>query len=169
MNQTIETIIRRRSVRSFSNQDVSDKDLDLILTAAKYAPSAMNIQDWHFTAVTNKQLLQELGELVAGAGETFFYHAPTLIIVSYKIETKSRFPEEDCACAMQNMMLVASSLGLASVWCNRLNKNLAFDGKLEAFGVPKGYRAYGSLALGYAAGPVPNDRPCAEHTVTIVR
>ncbi len=167
MNETLNTIFHRRSVRDYTERQVSDKDLELVVKAGQYAPSGMNTQGWHFTVLQDPQKLNELAEMVAGQGETFFYNAPTLILVSYR--TGNGFAQDDCACAMMNMMLAASSLGLGSVWCNRINGNSRFDTSLQAFGVPRGYQVHGCLALGYAAEPVPEDRENRSNTVTYVR
>lgn len=167
MNETLQTIFHRRSVRDYTEQQVSDEDLELVLRAGQYAPSGMNTQGWHFTVIQNKQKLHDLAELVAGKGETFFYNAPTLILVAYRIG--GNFAREDCACALENMMLAASSLGLGSVWCNRINGNGAVNTSLQAYGVPNGYQVFGCLALGYAAAPVPEDRENQPNTITYVK
>lgn len=167
MNETLNTIFHRRSVRNYTDRQVAEKDLELVVKAGRYAPSGMNTQGWHFTVLQDKRKLHELAELVAGAGNTFFYNAPTLILVSYR--TGNGFADSDCACALENMMLAAASLGLGSVWCNRINGNSQFDTSLQAFGVPEGYQVHGCLALGYAASAVPEDRENLPDTVTYVR
>ncbi len=167
MNETLNTIFHRRSVRDYADRQVFDAELELVVRAGQSAPSGMNTQGWHFTVLQNSEKLRELGELVAGKGESFFYNAPTLVLVSYRIG--NRFAEDDCACAMVSMMLAATSLGLGSVWCNRLNGNSQFDTSLQAFGVPDGYQVHGCLALGYPAVPVFEVRENRPDTVTYVR
>ncbi|MFA6688688.1 MAG: nitroreductase family protein [Sphaerochaetaceae bacterium] len=164
MNETLQTIFQRRSVRAYSDRPVQDTDVELIVRAGRYAPSGMNTQGWHFTVLRNQDKLKSLGERVAGVGQTFFYNAPVLILVSYRIG--NRFAEDDCACAMMNMMLAATSLGLGSVWCNRINGNSQFDTSLQDYGVPAGYQVHGCLALGYASSPLPADRENKSDTVT---
>ena len=48
MNETLQTIKARRSVRAYTEQQVSAEDLNLILEAATYAPSGMHLETWHF-------------------------------------------------------------------------------------------------------------------------
>lgn len=60
MNETLQTIKARRSVRAYTEQQVSAEDLNLILEAATYAPSGMHLETWHFTAIQNKEVLKEL-------------------------------------------------------------------------------------------------------------
>ncbi len=167
MNNTIQSLLSRRSVRSFTEQQIKDEDLDLILQAAILAPNGRNQEPWHFTALQEAKKLQKLDELVVGKGNTFFYNAPTLILVS--IQEGNAYEKEDTACALTNMMQAAHALGLGSVWCNRINGNRELDTKLTEFGVPQGYRVTGTLAVGYCKDEYPARRIPKEGTITIVR
>ena len=98
MNEILKTIKSRRSVRAYTEQQISQEDLTAILEAATYAPSGMGLQTWHFTAIQNGAVLEELNEKIKGAfaksdeprlqerghSQTYccYYHAPTLVIVS---------------------------------------------------------------------------------------
>ena len=136
LNEVLENIKSRRSVRTYTEQQVSAENLNLILEAATYAPSGMNYQTWHFTAIQDADILRELNEKIKGAfaksdeprlqerghSETYccYYHAPTLIIVSN--EPTQWWASMDCACAMQNIFLAAKSLGIGSCWINQLGQ-----------------------------------------------
>ena len=94
MNEVLKAIKSRRSVRAYTEQQISQEDLNAILEAATYAPSGMNYQTWHFTAIQNAAVLEELNEKIKGAfakseeprlqerghSQTYccYYHAPTL-------------------------------------------------------------------------------------------
>lgn len=135
-NEVLENIKSRRSVRTYTEQQVSAGDLNLILEAAAYAPSGMNFQTWHFTAIQDAAVLTELNEKIKGAfaksddphlqerghSETYccYYHAPTLVIVSN--EPTRWWASMDCACALQNIFLAAKSLGIGSCWINQLGQ-----------------------------------------------
>ena len=67
LNEVLENIKSRRSVRAYTEQQVSAEDLNLILEAATYAPSGMNFQTWHFTAIQDAAVLTELNEKIKGA------------------------------------------------------------------------------------------------------
>lgn len=67
MNETLQTIKARRSVRAYTEQQVSAEDLNLILEAATYAPNGMHLETWHFTAIQNKEVLKELNDKIKGA------------------------------------------------------------------------------------------------------
>lgn len=166
-NAVIESLLSRRSVRSLSDKQINDEDLSVILQAALLAPNGRNQEPWHFTALQDPEKLRELDELVAGNGNSFFYHAPTLILVS--IQDGDPYEKEDTACAMTNMMQAAHALGLGSVWCNRINGNRTLDMSLTRFGIPDGYRVTATLAVGYVKGDYPVPRSAKEGTITIVR
>lgn len=97
MNEVLQNIKARRSVRAYTDRQVSAQDLDLILEAAAYAPNGMHYETWHFTAIQDTAILTELNEVIKGAfaksdeprlrergqSETYccYYHAPTLVMV----------------------------------------------------------------------------------------
>ena len=60
MNEVLKNIKSRRSTRTFKSESIAQEDLMAILEAGTYAPSGMNYQTWHFTAVKNTELLNEL-------------------------------------------------------------------------------------------------------------
>lgn len=135
-NEILENIKARRSVRAYTNQQVSEDNLQAILEAATYAPSGMHLETWHFTAIQNIDKLTELNERIKGAfaksedtrlqerghSKTYccYYHAPTLVIVSN--EPTQWWAGMDCACAIENMFLAAQSLGIGSCWINQLGR-----------------------------------------------
>ncbi|MGH0054273.1 MAG: nitroreductase family protein [Sphaerochaetaceae bacterium] len=166
MNTIIEHILNRRSVRSFTDEQIKKEDLDLILKAAILAPNGMNQEPWHFTAIQDAKTLRKLDELVVGKEDSFFYNAPTLILVSIEIGNASE--KENTACAMTNMMQAAHALGLGSVWCNKINHNPQLGTQLSAFGVPEGYKVTGTLAVGYTKGPYPSPRVPKQGTITYI-
>ena len=187
-NQVMRNILERRSCRSFDTEKkVSENDVTAVLKAGAYAPSAMNTQSWHFTAVVNSEKLTLLNDAMleymdpaareraasraGGKRVSPFYNAPVLIIVSLE-KGVSPYPEADCACALQNMFLAATSLGLGSCWINQLRGADGESGKagalLTQWGMPQNHAVYGCCALGYADKESPlKDR--SGGVVTIVR
>ena len=64
MNEVIKNLLSRRSIRSFNERHISRKDLEIILKAAAYAPSGMNKQTWQFTAITDRNKIERLADVV---------------------------------------------------------------------------------------------------------
>lgn len=187
MNQVLETIKARRSVRAYAERQVPEQELLAILEAATYAPNGMHFETWHFTAIQRADTLTELNHRIKGAfaksedkrlqergaSETYccYYHAPTLVIVSN--EPTQWWAAMDCACAIENMFLAAHSLGVASCWINQLGTTCndpEVRALLTSLGVPQGHQVYGCVALGYAAEGAPmKEKTVKPGTVTLIR
>lgn len=177
----MDEIFARRSCRAYTNAPVEDDKLTRILEAANYAPSAMNNQDRQFTAISNKALLSQLNTAVEGtvspeAAEriksrmggifSFFYNAPVLIITSHFRSALE--PAADCACALQNVFLAATSLGLGSCWINQLSSLCDVPEIREILteaGVPTDHAVFGCAAIGYPAADLVLFRPKESKTV----
>lgn len=177
MNETLQTIFNRRSIRTFSEKQLSDEELDTILKAGSHAPSAMNQQPWHFTVVQNKDLIDKINTACKVASKrpldnnvSIFYNAPTLIIVSS--EEKAVAPEIDGAIALQNMFLAAASLGIGSCWIHspRLLFSVEEGRALEKnLGIPEGYKIIGSGVFGYNSSEAPKPRQLKENIINIIK
>lgn len=155
MNPVMENLLTRRSVRSFLEKPIPKEELDQILKAAVYAPSARNLQTWKFTAITNRKTIQELAAVVGralGNDQYNFYQPEVLILPSN--DRNAMFGREDNACALENIFLAAHSFGIGSVWVNQFTgicdqpEVRAFLRKLQ---IPDQHVIYGVAALGYPA------------------
>lgn len=187
MNEVLKNIMARRSVRAYTNRQISEEDLNTILSAAVNAPSGMNLQTWHFTAIQNADVLKRLNEAIKGAfsrsaeprlqergrSETYccYYHAPTLIIASN--EPTQWWAPMDCACALENIFLAAFSLGIGSCWINQLGQTCddpEVRSLLTELCVPTNHKVYGCAALGYASPDVlMKEKKLKDNVVSIIR
>ena len=184
--ESLKILFERRSIRSFKEEQIKDSELEIILKAAKFAPSAMGQQPWHFTVIQNKEILNRINTLTKkifeksgiprleerAKAENFsaFYNAPTYIIVS--VDEKSVAPIADGALALGNALLAAEGLGIGSCWIHAVNQLYANDeGKelLKELGIPEGYIPIGSGAFGYIAGEKPEPAPRKEGNVNIIK
>jgi nitroreductase len=194
LNEILQNILTRRSIRTYKREQILDTELETIIEAAKYAPSGSNSQSWHFTVVQNEEKLKQLNigvreafkemivddttyrAKIAGkkAAESnnynFYYHAPTLIIVSNDREYSNAMA--DSSLSLQNIFLAAHSLHIGSCWINQLawfGDEPAIQEVLTTFGIPGNYKIYGAAALGYISGNQPKAAPRKEGTVSIIR
>lgn len=154
MNQTMETILTRRSTRKFSDKPIPQEDLDLILQAALCAPSGMGLQTWQFTVVKNQERIQSLARAIETLLDRKGYNMynPKVIIIPSNLRD-SQFGKEDNACALENIFLAAHSLGIGSVWINQLQgicDDPSIRKELDGLGIPADHVVYGLAALGYA-------------------
>jgi len=168
MNDVIKTIKERRSIRAYDAvKQITQEDLDLIIEAGIYAPTAHNDQPWFFTVVQNHELLEEINkkanavmaqsenEWLHGLGNDpkfrASYNAPTVIFISGREDAMSL--PTDLSAAAQNMMLAAQSLGIGSVWVGLLWPYVNLEEAHATLKVPDGYKTMHAIAFGYAAGP----------------
>lgn len=165
MNGTIETILKRRSTRSFKEKEISREKIEVILKCAISAPSGMNNQKWQFTAVNNRTKIQDLAKTVGrvlGRDEGYNMYSPEILVICSN-EKDNRFKEVDNACAMENIYLASTSLGLGCVWINQLKDCCDIPEVreiLREFGIPENHGVYGCAAIGYPADDSP--RPAKE-------
>ena len=154
MNETMNTILTRRSTRKFLNRPIPEEELQQIIQAALHAPSGMGRQTWQFTAVKNRGKIQELAAVIRKVLDRDGYdmYQPEVIIIPSN-DRESPFGREDDACAMENMFLAAHSMGIGSVWINQLQgicDEPSVRQVLTSLGIPENHVVYGLAALGYA-------------------
>jgi nitroreductase len=185
MNETINTLLTRRSIRAYKPEQIKEEELQLILKAGQFAPSAINQQSWHFTVVQSKELQGKINTICKdmflksgnkmfedrAKAESFsiFYAAPTFIIVSG--DEKAVAPQIDCALALHNMILAAASMEIGSCWIHAVNNLFSTEeGKAlkKELGIPEGYTPYCSGAFGYGATEA-QAAPRKDSTVNIIR
>lgn len=130
MNTVLENIKSRRSIRKYLPDKIKQEELDTILEAGIYAPTAHNDQPWHFTVIHNKELIDHMDtetkknmanapvDWVKNMGKNdelrIFHNAPTVIVVSGRKDALA--PLIDSSAAVQNMLLAAKSLDIGSCW-----------------------------------------------------
>jgi nitroreductase len=186
MNETLQSIRNRRSTRAFLEEQLKEEELQEIVDAGIYAPSATNRQPWNFTVVQNKDLLDRLNEsfkeLARNSGNEYlervgnnekfhvFHNAPTVIFVSG--DEKNHSAAVDCAAAVENILIAAESLGLGTCWIGFiafLLNNEQGKAYLKELGVPEGFRQFHSVAIGYKKVNITNAPKRKENTVNYVR
>jgi len=178
-NPVLKTILERRSIRSFSEEPVSDDQLHLLLQAANQAPSAHNQQSWRFIVLRGERK-QGLAHLVSESAHRFpkpvqallrmsarcIASAPVVVAVANSAELISHGPEmfrsdgafvadffrtmeiQSSSAAVQNMLLAATSIGLATVWLGIMF--LMKDEVLKYLGLPGG-EFMAVVPIGHAA------------------
>lgn len=185
MNEVFKTIIHRRSIRKFKEQQISDEQLEQILEAGMYAPNSGSRQAPVFAVCQNTELNEELGAInvekmkeIVGkrppmkpgeknapkGGEveikSFFYGAPTVITI-FTPRNWYNFTLDAAVCA-ENMMLVADSMGIGSCMIARATEVFATERGKEiqaAWGISEEYEAKLHLLLGYSVDEIPEPEP----------
>jgi nitroreductase len=160
----LEAIKGRRSIRAFKNQDVPAEIVEKLIDAARWAPSAGNIQPWEFIIVRKPEIKRRLAE--AALGQSFIEEAPVVIVVcadencssqGYGVRGKTLYCIQDTAAAIQNIHLAAYSLGLGTCWVGAFRE----EGARKILGIPQGVKPVAIVPVGYPAEapPPPNRKP----------
>lgn len=173
MNDIIKNMIDRRSCRTYKKEQISDTELDAILTAGEWAPSGMGAQSPMLVALQNPEVIAKVSKLnseVIGKDMDPFYGAPTVIVV-FADGSKATYLE-DGSLAMGNLMNAANSLGVASCWVHRAKQVFESpEGKalMKEWSVPEGYVGIANCILGYAAAPLAEGKKRKENYIIKVK
>lgn len=159
MNEVLTTIAARRSHRRYRETKLTEEQVKTVLTAALQAPSARNMQPWHFSVVFDRDLLHEMDKSIVEVmgpnprgNQSLFYEAPCVVFLS--ADRDNSWALIDCGIAVQNMALAAESIGLGSVilgmprFAFRSEKADAYRGRLD---FPENYDFVIALAIGVPA------------------
>ncbi len=149
-----EAIKSRRSVRAFTQKNVSEEEVEKLIDAARWAPSAGNIQPWEFIVVRKPETKRKLS--IAALDQTFIEEAPVVIVVcanqirsgrGYGARGIHLYCLQDTAAATQNLLLAACARDLATCWIGAFREEEA----RKALNLPEGIRPVAIIPLGYPA------------------
>lgn len=152
-NETLKVLESRRSCRKFKPDMITKEELEAVVKAGTYAPSAMGRQPSIILAVTDKTIRDELSKInasVMGTTNDPFYGAPVVLVVLAKKSVGTTV--YDGSLVMGNLLNAAESLGLGSIWIHRAKEEFESEyGKelLKKLGIDEEYEGIGNCALGY--------------------
>lgn len=150
----LEVIRRRRSIRAYTNEDVSEENIEKLIDAATWAPSAGNIQPWEFVIVRDAGTKRRLS--TAALDQRFIEEAPVVIVVCanearsgrrYDQRGRTLYCLQDTAAATQNILLTAYALGLGTCWIGAFHE----EGVKKALNAPTGMRPVAIIPVGHPA------------------
>ena len=153
MKDILDLIKSRRTVKEFDLKPVSWENVARIIDAARFAPSSGNIQNWKFVVVMDGPAKTDIAGVCYDQYE--ISSAAALIVVCNEVEKAQRyyglrgerlFSIQNCAAAIQNMLLEAHSLGLASCWIGAFDE----DELRDLVGIPAEVRPQAIIAIGYS-------------------
>lgn len=154
MNQALECLMNRRSVRKFKKEQIGKDELAAVLQAGVCAPSGKNLQSAIIVVVQDKNDIEYMSKLnaqIGGFDIDPFYGAPTVLVVLADTQSYNAFA--DGCLVMGNLMNAAHAVGLGSCWINRAKELFAMpEGKelLKKWGIEGDYIGVGNCILGYA-------------------
>lgn len=145
-----ECILKRRSIRKFKNEMVSNEIIKDLLECAMAAPSACNKQPWEFYVIKNSELLDDVKKI----GRYTNFNSPCVIVVCGNRERtlskrENDFFIQDCSAAIENILLRATSLGLGTVWCGIMPMEVTYKKAIETLNLSDNIEPLGMIHVGY--------------------
>ena len=172
MNEAMQVLLTRRSVRNFKSDPVPEELIKEVIEAGLYAPTGMGLQDPVIISVTEKALRDKISAenaAIMGREGDPFYGAPVILLVAAKACPNAVY---DGSCVMTNLLNAAWAVGLGSCWIHRAKEELERPfGKqlLASLGLEGEYIGIGHVALGYIEGEPPQPKPRKEGRVFWVK
>ena len=147
--EAIDCILTRRSIRKYTDEVVSEKDIEVLLKAASYAPSANNYQPWQFIVITEREILDKISIIHPYA--KMLAHAPLAIMVcgDFDIQTEIGYQVVDCSAATQNILLAANAIGLGSVWLGLYPRKERIENIIKLFDLPENITPITLISIGH--------------------
>lgn len=148
----IDLLRKRRSVRKFTNQQISDTELTILKESLLRSPTSRNKRPWEFIFVNKRSLIEQLASSKEH-GSQFLINAPLAIVIGAD-ETISNVWVEDCSIAATIVQLTAESLGLGSCWIQIRNRNHSETTSSEEFiqnllDIPLNIKIEAIIAIGH--------------------
>lgn len=175
-NETIATIMERRSIRKYKPETVARETLEKIMECGINAPNGQNKQSWELRVVDNPTVMAEINAVIAEAyGEKAemavgcFRGAPVMVFIARDLSYD--FSAYDCGLLAENIMLSAQSLGVGSICLGSpvriINDNEECAPVLERLGFSEGYEFCLCVGLGFA-DETPEAKPRMKEKVKFV-
>jgi len=149
MEDILDVMYARQSVREFADEAVSDEQIEAMLRAAMAAPSVQDLQPWHFVTVRQRKMLDRLAQVHKYA--TILEDAPLAVVVCGDTEISERYWVEDTCVATQNVLLAATALGMGGVWISLYPKKKHQRYVRDLLDIPERIGVLCILALGRPA------------------
>ncbi|MFX1525071.1 MAG: nitroreductase family protein [Promethearchaeota archaeon] len=145
----LDFIKERRSIREFQDKPIPENEIEMILEAGRWAPSASNRQPWEFIVIRNKEILKNVAK-ATGYG-WFIAEASFAIAIVGKPYISHNWYVVDTSLVSMNMMLMAWSLGIGTCWIGSMRKEKV----KEILGLGRNDYLLTVLPFGYIQGPIP--------------
>ncbi len=161
----MEAILNRRSIRSYdASKPITDEDLKTVLTAAMYAPSAMNKRPWEFIVIRDKKILEAIRTFHPYAA--FVSDAGCAIVICENTHnTYGKYGPIDTSLAAQNMMLAAYELGYGTCYCGTYTDELWVDEFKKTLNIPNEIIPFGFIVIGTALKTQNQPERVEEHKI----
>jgi nitroreductase len=161
-DDVLNTIRKRRTIRHYTDQRISDEQVDTLLELAMSAPNRLDRQPWHFIVVRDEELQKELAAFLGL--HPYLETAPVLIAAAARPKVSTTW-QMDLSAAIENMLIAATAMGLGAAWVGEPGStiwDMAEEMLHDALHIPTelGVRIPALIAVGY---PAKERRPHGRH------
>jgi nitroreductase len=146
----LEAIRIRRSIRKYRPEPIPDEKLEIILEAARLAPSAANRQPWRFVVIEDRERRKALAK--AANDQTFLGDAGAIVAAISDPEKSARWHEKDTMIALEHLVLAATALGYGTCWIGAFNE----DAVKSLLNIPAKMKVVALLPIG-----IPDEKPAS--------
>ena len=139
----------RRSIRAYLDKMISDDEIEMILEAGRWSPSASNKQPWEFIVIKDKEILKEISKNTIYGKH--IKRAPLAIAIVGKIDENPNYYIQDTSLVTMNMTLMAWSMNIGTCWTGNLERDIV----KEMLDLGKDDYLLTVLPMGYIKGNIP--------------
>lgn len=182
-NDAIDVLLTRRAIRNFKSEQITDEELETVIEAGKYAPTAMGLQSPLIVALQNEEDVKEMNRLSTKVmelrgfnprpGMLPYYGAPTIVVVFATKRAKNElYGILDASAVTTNMLNAAHAIGLGSIWIDRSREIFEMEeGKklLSKWGITEEVVGVASIGLGYVNGEYPTPKERRENYSILIK
>lgn len=155
----LENLLTRRTIRRFTQEAVTEAEIETMLRAAMAAPSAGNQQPWHFITITDRAVLDQLPDIQPHCRQMLLAPLAILVCADVTVERHEGFWVQDCAAAAENILLAAHAQGLGGSWCGLYPRTPWCEGVARLLDLPHHVQPLCLLAIGHPdEEKAPSDR-----------
>jgi nitroreductase len=154
-DQFLDLIRKRRTIRKFTDEDVSPEQVETLLEMAMCAPNRLNHQPWHFVIIRDKAQKERMADILRV--RPYLEKAPVIFAVCARPEVSPTWMM-DISAAVENLLLGATAMGLAGAWIgapDTLLWNLLEESLHDSLGIPMDVRIPTLVAVGHPAEELP--------------
>lgn len=163
--ETLKAIASRKSIRNFTEQTISNEDINKILSAGMSGPSCVNARQWSFLVITDKEMLQKMADANGKPAEPLRNAALAILVCGDLNRAFKPAPDYwiiDASIACQNMILAAHDLGIGSVWLGTWPQQDRVQAQADLFHLPDEIIPHSIIAFGY---PVDTNEQISERNL----
>ncbi len=150
MNPT-DWIFTRRSIRKYRDTRIGDEQIDTLLKAGMYAPSAVNKQPWHFVVLDDREIFEKVIEVHPSASMLKGASHAILVCGDLKLQHDDGYWIVDCGAVTENILLAAHAMGLGACWIGIHPREKRKAVLSELLGLPEHVVPFALISLGYPA------------------